>query len=184
MDCANTTSVVQGSLASLAVCHMPIACPADPALLATNVWSGVTADYKGLQSIRAAITNSNSTAYDPWPWYAGPCHPSVTGPKPGIKCNAVAQRVTGLRLMDVVGCGGCAWSGYPLRPVPEFALLSELQVLDLANHNMEGEREVCCALCGRSRMHGSNCASCGNWINLMPCCVLHQAERRNRPQQP
>jgi len=144
-DCANTSTVLQGSWQTMADCRVPApACPSDPIQLPLSSWSGVTPDYRALQSIRAAVTAGDAGATDPWP-YPAPCHPAV-GWLPGLTCDPATGRIAVLRAFEVYWCSGCTWSGYPWWPAPEIGGLVGLKVLDLSNFQMMGEFVVLC--CG------------------------------------
>lgn len=143
-DCANPAVSTYASSAAIPECRVtaPQSCAAgDPLMLPPADWSGGSSDFRALQSIRAAITNGSVNASDPWS-HRAPCFPLSPGALSvsGLTCGS--NRTIGLRAAAVFGCEGpgCTWGGWPWRPVPDFATLTALQTLDLANMDMAGAR--------------------------------------------
>lgn len=142
LSCANLTQEVWNSTLGIPVCHLdiPSSCPiAD--MLGGGGWSGGTSQFRALQLVRAAITNGSASAADPWT-NRSPCNMTAAGATSLAGVTCTNDTIVGINASAVFACAGphCTWSGHPWRPVREFADISTLQVLNLANMGMTGGR--------------------------------------------
>lgn len=140
LNCANLTQEVWNSSLDIPVCHLdiPSTCPiAD--LLSGGPWSGGTSQFRALQLVRAAITNGSASTADPWT-NRSPCNATAAGSTSLAGVTCANDTIVGINASAVFACAGphCTWSGHPWRPVREFADVSTLQVLNLANMGMTG----------------------------------------------
>lgn len=163
-NCANPSQAAFNSPLDIPVCHLdiPATCPISDLLNGPEVqWSGGTSQFRALQLVRAAITNGSAAADNPWS-HRAPCNsttPAGIG-MPGLTCGD--DTVVGVNASDVFACAGpsCTWSGYPWRLVREFANISTLEVLNLANLGVTGGRAGATQACGLGWSSLAHCRLC------------------------